>query len=365
MATNISGIQPVPLPPSLNDSSSTAPREWMELVAYRNRLVSTRNAQLEYTQTASHLYDKVRQACKDLSKKDNSVKEGMEVLSLERQRLGYLRDELSRRAEMLSRWEVKVREAEKKLNVSDSPTVGSSVSPSQKEADRMNALLLELEQRRKASNVRILDQSLAVVSPSSERAESASPRILTQEKLPGAIVRDGSGVMNPPHVKFSAGDAIVLDASDANPAGTAPAPFPSTSADIPLTDDEFVTEMKNCLEFIWREYSTEIGGENNRLMTLPNLMRLCADSNLAPPTQSLIELYIRTSRLGKSCLVEREHFLILVQSIVSLVSPQEPDPVKLTDILFGDYLMPLTVRLSVQQKRYSKAHPSLPRSNLN
>ena len=368
------------------------------MLEYRNKLVETRNAQLEYRQTATHLYDKVRQACRDLTKKDNNVREGMEILSIERQRLGYLRDELARRAEMIARWESRVREIEIKASGAEVDVQRSVHESEKRRIDRMNALLLEMEQQKKLQGHQVPVTSAAIPSSSSgtssknirtreEPTESDSPfigdwernrAVLTQQQFEAVRVKKPSPVSAAVGSEdlnelgtFSPGDAIVVDASDVSPAVYAPKPY-SSLVDKPISespsDDIVVDEMRDCLDYIWNEYSTEIGGEPDRLMTLPNLMRLCADANLTPPTQGLIEIYLRATKSGKSCLVERGSLLGVLRSVLSVCSGRSSsdmqDPVRSTGILFSEYLMPLVVRLTAQRTTPSKNHPSLARRSL-
>ncbi len=369
------------------------------MLEYRNKLVETRNAQLEYRQTATHLYDKVRQACRDLTKKDNSVREGMEILSMERQRLGYLRDELARRADMIARWEYRLRDTELKTSGVEVDIRNETNDSEKRRVDRMNALLLEMEQQKKLQGHGVPVTSVAVPSSSSgpsamdfgiqenpSGSETAyggdwerNRAILTQQQFEAVKVKKrspvsaavGSDDINEIGA-FSPGDAIVVDASDVSPAVYAPRPY-SSQVDKPLSeavssDDTVVDEMRDCIDHIWSEYSTEIGGETDRLMTLPNLMRLCADANLTPPTQGLIEIYLRATKAGNSCLVERGSLLGILQSVLSVCggrsSSDMQDPVRSTSILFSQYLMPLVVRLKAQRTTPSKNHPSLARRSL-
>ena len=383
MSTKQSGIQLVPPPPATLISSSNSNREWADILSYRNRLVDTRNAQLEHQQTAAHLYDKVRQACRDLSRKDSNVKEGMEVLNLERQRLGYLRDELARRADMLTRWESRVRDAELKATGVSRPRSTGSADSTQRELDRMNALLLEVEYQKKMvpdSQVRS-EESVIVATPGTRKSTQG---FLHQEQLPSVAISKKSPVSvavgveaDNPLLEYaqqplqpgafenvpSPGDAIVVTADDTTPAAAPPRPYPIWTEEGP-TEDAFVDEMRETLDYIWKEYSTEIGSENDRLMTMPNLMRLCADANLGAPTQAVIEIYLRATKLGSQCLVERKFFLTVLQSVLSLTLGRETDPVKLTDLLFSEYMMPLMVRLTVQHKLSLKHHPSLPPTSI-
>lgn len=399
MSSKTAGIQPVPAPPLPSDADPMGSREWMDMLEYRNKLVETRNAQLEYRQTATHLYDKVRQACRDLTKRDNSVREGMEILSMERQRLGYLRDELARRADMIARWESRLRDTELKTSGVEVDLRNAASDSEKRRVDRMNALLLEMEQQKKLQGHRVPVTSVA--APSSSSGTSAmdfgiqgnpnasetvfggewerNRAILTQQQFEAVKLKKrspvsaavGSDDINEIGT-FSPGDAIVVDASDVSPAVYAPRPYAS-QVDKPLSqavssDDTVVDEMRDCLDYIWSEYSTEIGGETDRLMTLPNLMRLCADANLTPPTQGLIEIYLRATKAGKSCLVERSSLLGILQSVLSVCggrsSSDMQDPVRSTGILFSQYLMPLVVRLKAQRTTPSKNHPSLVRRSL-
>jgi hypothetical protein len=372
MSTKTPGIQLVPVPPDSVVSGATYSRDLSEILTFRNKLVETRNAQLEHKQTAAQLYDKIRLACRDLSRRDYSVKEGMEVLNLERQRLGFLRDELARRAEMISRWEAKVRESEHKLTNKSQPHIKRSVNEKEKEFDRMNALLLEMEQQ-KRSNIGFSigsERSLAVVTPESRKSVKG---ILIQQQLPSVTLdkkqspqsqaieeSDLSG-----DVSSFVPEAVVLTAAEAEPAPVPPRPYPTWTQE-GAAEDAFVEEMRECLDFFWKEYSTQIGGEDDRLMTLPNLMRLCADANLGAPTQTIIEIYLRAAKMGKESLVERRFFLTLLQSVlaVSTGGNLSSDSVELTDLLFSQYLMPLMVRLTIQQRLVSKQHPSLERKPL-
>ena len=84
MSTSKPGIQLVPPLPAAVVTGSASSRDLADILQFRNQLVETRNSQLEHKQTAAQLFDKIRQACRDLSRKDNSVKEGMEILNVER-----------------------------------------------------------------------------------------------------------------------------------------------------------------------------------------------------------------------------------------------------------------------------------------
>lgn len=382
MSTSKPGIQLVPPPPASVVTGSASSRDLADILQFRNQLVETRNSQLEHKQTAAQLYDKIRQACRDLSRRDNSVKEGMEILNLERQRLGYLRDELARRADMISRWEAKIRDAERQASGSSQPTYSQNVSDKDKEADRINALLLEMDQKRKihaAIRPNIPeDVSVLVATPQSHKTTGS---MLVQQHLPAVSIFKKSSPISLavgedviyPAAERGVGDSpavtiinpVVVTEEDTTPAAAPPRPYPTWTVE-GVSEDAFVEEMRECLDFFWKEYSTEIGGEDHRLMTMPNLMRLCADANLGAPTQAVIEIYLRAAKLGSECLVERKYFLTVLQSVlaVSLGKEISSNSVQLTDLLFTEYMMPQMVRLTVQQKMSSKHHPLLEKRDL-
>jgi hypothetical protein len=448
-------------------------KEWDDILSYRNKLVESRNAQLEYKQTASQLSDRIRQACHELSKKDTRVKEGLEVLSLERQRLGYLRDELARRAEMISRWEQRTRKG---------PTPAEEPLANQKDIDRMNALILEQEQTRKSRPVSEsvlpvpmlndpIARSVSFVRGGQLLVEGSAqtvveepviplPPALAQEQLHLLAISKGptpisvsvgnsvlnsarapsSGPANPPpasgHSSFTESDQIQQSEESRNsalPASAGPvdlagargsARMTSTSGSIllassgspsvsKLTDgpsshsshisrpssveerpavtpqaeavvdqespadkaprpypawgyrqDEYLAEMTVCLDFLWQEYSTEVG-ESDRLMTLSNLMRLVADATFAAPTAAVIELFLRCVRLGSQHLIEKKYFLAVLQSVMQVSLDGEFDTVEITDLLFSEYLMPLMLRLKRQQRSFDRNHPSLGPSSIH
>lgn len=202
------------MPPIPNSTATNADdaADWSEVLAYRNQLVATRNSQLEYQQHMMQLHTKIRQACRDLTKKDHSVKEEVETLALEKGRLAYLRDELARRAEMLARWETRVRESDPNLKKSEQRIDSST----KKEQDRMNAALVEMEVKRMMQEARKAAAAAAAAAareatrgelstPENEESvdEPVSPRRpLSQQQFPRLVI--GSGKQGEP-VTIAAG----------------------------------------------------------------------------------------------------------------------------------------------------------------
>jgi hypothetical protein len=399
--------------------------DWYDVLAYRNQLVATRNSQLEYQQHMMQLHTKIRQACRDLTKKDNSVKEEVETLSLEKGRLAYLRDELARRAEMLARWETRVRESDPNLKKPEEKIESST----KKEQDRMNAALVEMEVKRMMQEARKAAATAAareaarieLSTPENEESvdEPVSPRrALSQQQFPRLVI--GSGKQGEP-VTIAAGtdeqmsECVVKDRGNMKDelVGTEPiqaSPEPvlliplkprmecdapilqsrrssssSLSAAVPPIPDYVVEERPlqkpprpyrqshseedkaNCLDYLWNKYSTEIseaeiGRKAERLMTLPNMMRLCGDAcDFGISTQAVIDLYLRTAKLGKTRnnLVEKKYFYALLSAIVQ-VSRGLTEKDQISEVAFSEFLSPLMHRLRMMERSLSSKHPQLP-----
>ena len=392
-------------------------RGWSDLLAYRTKLVHARNAQLEYQQDISELHGKIRQACKDLLKKDDNVIEDIETLALERGRLGYLRDELARRAEMLSKWENKMRENDPNW-VSQYFPRNTREEQEKKERDLFNAMVVELDhKRRQASLVESGDVSEEQELDPNIRLDSSFPlkssrRIsIQQETTPSkpsssseSVPRPGpqppSSVNNTPivdrmvHVPFvrefpplnapDTNDAEVntdnrvsvgVMAKDTSVPGTnrpepgwaqAETAFTNEFAATPESD-RFFRQMVRCLDFLWEEYSTVIGEDSGyRLMSLANMMRLCGDADFGIPTTDQIDVFLQTLRTSRSefSLVEYKYFLPLMHGIGRKLFGSR-DPIELTDILFKQYLFPLMQRVRMLDRQYSEKHPPLPPSPIH
>jgi hypothetical protein len=323
---------------------------------FRNKLVESRNAQLEYKHTAVHLSEKIRKACTELSQKDTRVKEGMEVLSLERQRLGYLRDELARRADMISRWEQRTRQS------GEIPPSVTATTAHQKDIDRMNALILEQEATRIVSAA---DPNLTgprLTDPVStpvplmragtfvlDGASQTLPNPMSQEQVHLFDIAKGASPISVSvgsSGRHSPSSSAPLEVNADSPADKAPRPYPSWG----YKEDEFLDDMTVCLDFLWSEYSTEVG-DSERLMTLANLMRLVADATFAAPTQAVIEIFLRCVKLGSQHLIEKRFFLAVLQSVLQVTLQAEFDTIEITDVLFSEYLMPLMLRLKSHQRK--------------
>jgi len=369
MKTQQGGIQLVPSLPAVLTDRIGERKEISELIAYRNKLIETRNAQLEYHQNITGLHSKIREACRDLSKKDNNVKGDIETLALERGRLGYLRDELARRAEVISRWEARVRAAE-----SQKDPHRTDPSPSEqmkrKERDRMNAMLVEMDQRNKRDD-RAASMEVVTTEHSSEVMG-----IMSEQHFGGMDIERptpvhegiGSDEIRMCHENVDTSD--LLDVHGTPPTGVSeevqedkkevPRPYPAWTQ-----GDAFFQDMSVCLDYLWSEYSTDIGeGGDSRLMTLPNLLRLGGDADFDLDTQTLIELFLRTVKLGTNCLVEKKFFLALLQAAATVKVRKPLDSIQTTDLLFSDYLFPLMHRLKMKQRILSSRHPVLDQSVL-
>ena len=431
MTTRSSGIQLIPPPPSRHTGFLDDSNNWADVLAYRNQLVESRNAQLEYQENVSQLHLKIRRACQELTKKGNGVKEEIEVLALEKGRLAYLRDELARRADMISRWEARVRESDPTWV--PRPQSASAMETVRKEQDRFNAMLVEIDQKRHMASsdgytsniagqvdtvpptatVPVTSQasssgssyssssytgtpsssSSAITTPAASASGSSIPHVTR----PGSVHEEPTPQRTksaahelPPVSPISGPNSIDISASTSGAPRQAPVPYTAPAPAAPTTlagrqvgawdapsqatqtanmpyatesrylKSQFDADMTVCLDYLWREYSTELNGSNgDRLMTLPNLMRLCGDSDFGISTQSVIEIFLRTIKLGpESCLVQKRFFLSLLQSIVSVGK----EVAKLDDsVLFSDYLFPLMHRLKMKERAVSSKHPSLPR----
>lgn len=365
MTTLKGGIQLVPpLPVSITEhlgDKSGIP----EIIAYRNRLIETRNAQLEYQQNITNLHTKIRAACHDLSKKDNHIKGDIETLAKERGRLAHLRDELARRADVISRWEFRLREESTKTS---SEPNASPDKDARKEQDRRNALLVEMDQKRKG------DVRAASIEVLTNKSSQGGMGIISTVQLEKVDISNRAPVSEAVgnddiylHDKSAGTDDRPLEKS--HPIGlsteieatAAPRPYPAWAGG--CSQDQFLEDMTVCLDYLWKEYSTDIGEDADvRLMTLPNLLRLAGDADLNLDTQILIELFLRTVKLGKNCLVEKRFFLALLQAAATVKTRTSMDSIQTTDFLFSDYLFPLLHRLKMRERILTSRHPPLPRS---
>jgi hypothetical protein len=406
------GIVPDPPPNKVLFDDS---RGWGDMLAYRTKLVHARNAQLEYQQNISALHGKIRQACKDLIKKDDNVIEDTETLALERGRLGYLRDELARRADMLSKWERKMRESDPNW-VSQYFPKNSKEEQDKKERDLFNAMVVELDHKRKLAEavesvVNSQDEQLDLNTRlDTNVAQKSSRRIsVQQELLPPArsstdspsksITAEPSSVNNTPvvdrmmHIPFvretlpttppDMSDAEVNTDNRTSVGVMAKASSRSqpamAAAERAFTDefavspesDRFFREMVHCLDFLWTEYSTVIGEDvNYRLMSLANMMRMCGEADFGISTTEQIDVFLTTLRESRSeySLIEYRYFLPLMHRIVRvLLYPEsaQKNSVELTDVLFKHYLFPLMQRVRMVDRQFSDKHPRLPPSPIH
>ena len=406
------GIVPDPPPNKVLFDDS---RGWGDMLAYRTKLVHARNAQLEYQQNISELHGKIRQACKDLIKKDDNVIEDTETLALERGRLGYLRDELARRADMLSKWERKMRESDPNW-VSQYFPKNSKEEQDKKERDLFNAMVVELDHKRKLAEavesvVYSQDEQLDLNTRlDTNVAQKSSRRIsVQQELLPPArsstdspsksITAEPSSVNNTPvvdrmmHIPFvretlpttppDMSDAEVNTDNRTSVGVMAKASSRSqpamAAAERAFTDefavspesDRFFREMVHCLDFLWTEYSTVIGEDvNYRLMSLANMMRMCGEADFGISTTEQIDVFLTTLRESRSeySLIEYRYFLPLMHRIVRvLLYPEsaQKNSVQLTDVLFKHYLFPLMQRVRMVDRQFSDKHPRLPPSPIH
>jgi hypothetical protein len=406
------GIVPDPPPNKVLFDDS---RGWGDMLAYRTKLVHARNAQLEYQQNISELHGKIRQACKDLIKKDDNVIEDTETLALERGRLGYLRDELARRADMLSKWERKMRESDPNW-VSQYFPKNSKEEQDKKERDLFNAMVVELDHKRKLAEavesvVYSQDEQLDLNTRlDTNVAQKSSRRIsVQQELLPPArsstdspsksITAEPSSVNNTPvvdrmmHIPFvretlpttppDMSDAEVNTDNRTSVGVMAKASSRSqpamAAAERAFTDefavspesDRFFREMVHCLDFLWTEYSTVIGEDvNYRLMSLANMMRMCGEADFGISTTEQIDVFLTTLRESRSeySLIEYRYFLPLMHRIVRvLLYPEstQKNSVELTDVLFKHYLFPLMQRVRMVDRQFSDKHPRLPPSPIH
>ena len=429
------GINLIPSPP-VESGVVDDSRTWNELLVYREKLVQARNGQLEYQHNMSSLHKNIKEACKELTKRDNNVKEDLEILSLERSRLGYLRDELSRRAEMLSVWEKKVK-AENSNDAQEmisKPSEGSKRQ--QKEVDRMNATRLEAEMRRKQGELETSMRSNHTSTESSGVREAPSEEVYLATAVPTppgervsygeqgfTLVERAMSVRSYEKDSSSSGSSPLVSGSvvassdppcdplpdlvPSLPQSTSPiyqagvpeqpVAFPEAAAaatnqppalaqpsDQPVLQpptpypfnekeaEKVYTEMSLCLNFLWQEYSTDIsqemGGKSVRLMSLPNLIRLCGDADFGVGVSAIIEIFLHVIKLSEDSikLVEKRFFMVLLQSVLR-ASPHcsATDPLELTDKLFDEYLMPLAHRVKLQGRSLCSKHPPLPRSPIS
>ena len=413
------GLVPDPPPNKVLFDDS---RGWNDLLEYRTNLVHARNAQLEYQQNLSELHAKIRQACKDLLKKDDNVVEDIETLALERGRLGYLRDELARRADMLSRWENKMRESDPNW-VSQYFPKNSKDEKEKKERDLFNAMVVELDHKRRIMSeedgldpdgnntqpdVDIqLDDSAVPLRSSRRVSVLQQPQGTSTPTKPSSEIASGtqmpSSVNNTPildkrvHVPFvrevvspippetldaqvntdnrvsigvmAACKNLSLPQTVSWAEETAERAFTSSFASS-QESDKFFRDLVQCIDFLWSEYSTSIDENNYRLMSLSNMMRLCGDADFGISTAAQIEVFLNILRESKSefSLVEYRYFLPLMLGIMRVAAYPESttrNAVELTDLLFKQYLFPLMQRVRLMDRKYSSKHPPLPPSPIH
>jgi hypothetical protein len=124
--------------------------------------------------------------------------------------------------------------------------------------------------------------------------------------------------------------------------------------------------MKTCLDFVWEEYATSTT-PGHRLMSLPNLMRLCTDGDFGISTSVQIDVFLETIRKSKALysLVEFKYLLPLLIGIMRYIYPNVASQIDLTDTLFRSYLFPLAQRLRIQDRRVYDKHPPLPPSPIS
>ena len=299
--------------------------------------------QSQYEHNITNLHKNIKQACKELTKRDNSVKEDLEILALERGRLAYLRDELSRRAEMVSRWEKSVKAAEFRPVTDDSELVKN-----QKDIDKMNALRLEIEFLRKRQ-FPIVSSERADLPPSSVEQVVLNPTIDTppNERVSFASI--------PPQLLPE--EVVVNEIAQAN----MPEPYPYTPAQV----DHFYEQMSACVDSLWLEYATNVH-QTRCLMTLPNLIRLCGDADFGVSVHDIIEVYLSFARDSSCKLIEKGTFLTLLQHLLEKLYNESnetvPPALDLTNRLFDEFLMPLYQRLGVLHRSVASKHPPLPKS---
>lgn len=352
------GASLVPEPPPVGTGSLDS-SNWADILKYRNQLVEARNAQLEYQQNVSDLHSKIRKACTDLSKKDNNIKENMEVLALERGRLSYLRDELARRAEELARREAAIRSNDPKWVESNIPERDLVLEAKKRDKDKENAFLLEMDIRRRS---RIIESTMPLPVPDPVEVESVpfqSPTI-PAESVP---------VVQPRTVWHTS--PTVLSSTPSS--GDQPRQFqdkvssaePRSPPSVPLA------ELNECLDAIWEAYSSVLEDSGKvRLMSLPNLLRLCTDGDFVASTAQQIEIFLDTVREHpkRFSLIERSMFLELLMRLVSVGTPEQFSSNEVMHVLFKEYLFPLSKRMAIHdrqhERQFASKHPPLPVSRL-
>lgn len=387
--------------PVLGDSEN-----WTDAVKYQNQIVDARNSQLEYKQNVAELHSKIRQACKELTRKDNNIKENMEILALERGRLGYLRDELARRAEELARRELAIREKNSGGSSDQFSKEVARVGVMAREKDKENAFLVEMDVRRRSSGKKdspdvqvsaiekeVVESSMRTRSPflaEDQKIQPSSVRVLalaSDQEIPPSSV----GVLAPPVSLFSPTvlapvalpssilvkklpqtDALVIEEAPrveqfheiqlsgmASPGGKI---VPSQSLIGLLPSDE----VDECIEGLWKEYSSVVDEVHSvSLMSLPNFLRLCTDADFGLTTAQQIELFLEAVRSSpySYSLVRKESFLGLLMRVMGK-SMRNADETEQAKNLFLVYLLPTLKRLQLQERQFSSKHPPLPFSSL-
>jgi hypothetical protein len=320
------------------------------------------------------LHSKIKHACKDLVKKDNSVREDIETLALEKGRLAYLRDELSRRADAIARREDQIRRNAAPNDLPPCPVRRL------KDFDRENAILVELDLRRSGEESNRANMEAVVVvpidvatstskisTPQNEPIFPSSTANLILQQLPGLLIPREF----PTPVSEGVGDDVVssscssssranptpavasssMQISEDDPMDKAPRPYPQTHTS---------EQMEFCLNFLWIEYSTDVTEDgSDRLLTLANLIRLSSDADFSISTQSLIDMYLKTVRLAKTTLLEKRYFYAVLLSVLK-VSRGIHDKSELDEVLYSEYLAPLMQRVELMQRSTSINHPPLP-----
>ena len=333
----------------------------------------------EYLDNIATLHNNIKKACKELSKRDDNVKEDLEILALERSRLGYLRDELSRRAAMIASWERTAK--------TDGSIPSNVLLPSQKEVDKMNALRLEIEIRRRRDDegcVSVEDPVAnftpeeflingPVHTPPCER-QSFNPtgvpfveKAISEKSMQEPIASGSSSIRSNSPVPSDIPMESAVSESLVSPL---PVPEPTEqSLPPPVAYNEyeaakFYDQLTVCLNSLWDEYSTSVSEEIGiRLMTLPNLIRLCGDADFGIPIADVISIFLSLIRTSETKLVEKRYFMILLQSIFRKLYTLESE-IELTQKLFNEYLLPLSQRMKLQGRSLSYKHPPLGKSKI-
>jgi hypothetical protein len=388
----------IPPPPNFDDGA----QHWVDLGKYRQELMRNRDTQVEYTKQIEGLHGKIREACKELVQKDNQVKENIEDLSVEKNRLGFLRAELSRRAAHLARWEAEI------LSKSDQITKKGSgiVQPSCRELDRLNALLVEADMKKRQLEVREseIENSLCHLADEAPFVEGVPPQAEEGEWVDGdagdgdsEVIQLGeedgwassescrrsvaasltpppqivsrpessrrSGRVRPPPLKDSLSTRFdppfipYIPAESpvpSNPprlseapnrtmvdrsAGPTPRRPPAQTRTInSLDSDEYYERMRVVLGWVWGEYSTVVG-DGDKFLIFANLIKLIELMKIKIKLNELISIYFNFVDSNK--LIPSQNFLPLLVAVLNHVSPGIGDDIQIIETLFSQYLFPL------------------------